>query len=388
MDSCPGSRNFFDLLENLYVYFIPTERHKLIVHKLTELKPIDVDRILLPKRVDTTRWSSRGKAVKSVHGGYEGYKAALSILSACNDEARGLLELLDKLETSVYLLLRNDILDRVDATSSMLQSYNAKLTTSITLLKSLSCFIESLRNKFEYYESQAKQLSGHTGYHFMEKRECKVNVRLGPLDQNQAPDACLTGSQKFRVGSYLPVIDQLVSSPNARVAAYEGAHSVFGFLRELNDFSPEEIRERAGRVVKIYEEDLEDNLANELIQFRSFTTDFMSDERDDGKKLCFGARALKMIIEKGLEGVFPNTSILLKTYLVLMTTNCTTERSFSKIIRTRDYTRTSMGQTRLSNLTRMSTESDLLRNLSFEDVIDIKVPPYIYMVLLLDIIVD
>ncbi|KAJ8676859.1 hypothetical protein QAD02_012646 [Eretmocerus hayati] len=204
----------------------------------------------------------------------------------------------------------------------------------------------------------------------MEKRKRKVDVRVGPLDQNRTPDACLAGFRKFPVESYLPVIDQLVSSLNARVAVYGGVHPVVGFLRELNDLSPEEIRGRLGKVVKMYEEDLEDNLANGLIQFRSFTTNFMSDERDDGEKLCFEARALKIIIEKGLEEVFLNTSIRFKTYLVLMTINCTTERSFPRMRKTRDYTRTSMGQTRLSNLICMSTESDLMRNLSFEDVIE------------------
>ena len=77
----------------------------------------------------------------------------------------------------------------------------------------------------------------------------------------------------------------------------------------------------------------------------------------------------KLIVQKNLQELFPNTCILLKMYLILMTTNCTSERSFSKLKLIKDRLRASMSQNRLNSLSLMSIESDLLRKISYSDII-------------------
>jgi len=49
-------------------------------------------------------------------------------------------------------------------------------------------------------------------------------------------------------------------------------------------------------------------------------------------------------------------------YLVLMVTNCSAERSFSKLKQIENRLQASMAQGRLVNLAIMSTESDILRD--------------------------
>ena len=39
----------------------------------------------------------------------------------------------------------------------------------------------------------------------------------------------------------------------------------------------------------------------------------------------------KLIIDKGVQGIFPDVAIALKMYLVLMVTNCSAEHSLSKL---------------------------------------------------------
>ena len=85
--------------------------------------------------------------------------------------------------------------------------------------------------------------------------------------------------------------------------------------------------------------------------------------------MCIEAKMLKLIIEKNWQ-IFPNTKILLRIYLVLMTTNCTCERSFHKLKLNNDRLRVSIAEERLNNLTRMSAENDLLRSISYSDVIE------------------
>ena len=52
-----------------------------------------------------------------------------------------------------------------------------------------------------------------------------------------------------------------------------------------------------------------------------------------------------------------------------MVSNCTGERSFSKLRRIKDESRTNMKQHRLTMLSIMAIESDILRELSFNDII-------------------
>jgi len=56
-------------------------------------------------------------------------------------------------------------------------------------------------------------------------------------------------------------------------------------------------------------------------------------------------------------------------YLVLMVTNCSAERSFSKLKLIENRLRTSMTQERLVNLAIMSIESNILREIDFTTII-------------------
>ncbi|KAJ8665540.1 hypothetical protein QAD02_007202 [Eretmocerus hayati] len=87
MDACSDSKKFSDFLKELYVFFLPTERHKLLTKKLGIISSITESLPLAQKRVDTTRWGPRG-SVKSVKYGYSGYKEALSELSGSCGEAK------------------------------------------------------------------------------------------------------------------------------------------------------------------------------------------------------------------------------------------------------------------------------------------------------------
>ena len=69
-----------------------------------------------------------------------------------------------------------------------------------------------------------------------------------------------------------------------------------------------------------------------------------------------------------MQDTFPNVAIALRMYLVLMVTNCSAERSFTKLKLIESRLRTSMTQGRLVNLAIMSIESDILREIDFADI--------------------
>jgi hypothetical protein len=79
---------------------------------------------------------------------------------------------------------------------------------------------------------------------------------------------------------------------------------------------------------------------------------------------------ISLLHENDLHSTFPNVSVALRIYLSLMITNCSGERSFSKMALIKNKNRATMSDPRLSALAILSIESELLRQLSFADIIE------------------
>ena len=71
---------------------------------------------------------------------------------------------------------------------------------------------------------------------------------------------------------------------------------------------------------------------------------------DDPEDLSTELFLYRLISEKGMQDTFPNVVIALRIYLVLMVTNCSAERSVSKLKLIESRLRTAMTQERLINL--------------------------------------
>ena len=116
-------------------------------------------------------------------------------------------------------------------------------------------------------------------------------------------------------------------------------------------------------LVKTYKDDLEEDFTDEFIQFSS-----MVKENENELKVNY---MMQLLADGGpLLGSFPNVKIALRIFLSISATNCEGERSFSTLSRIKNYLRTAIGQNRLSALSLMSIESGLLRDISFEDLIN------------------
>lgn len=77
----------------------------------------------------------------------------------------------------------------------------------------------------------------------------------------------------------------------------------------------------------------------------------------------------QFLIEKNVKDCFPNIEVALRMYLSLMVTNSSGERSFSKLKLIKNRLRTSMTKERLNTLALLSIESDILRQINYEDII-------------------
>jgi len=158
----------------------------------------------------------------------------------------------------------------------------------------------------------------------------------------------------------------LVSALSTRVSAYKEICDRFGFLHHIDKLTNEELRTAAKNLVAIYSSDIEDTLGDELNQFLPLMALF-----GDKKKLQGSIEQwmYTMMATKDLKSVFPNIDIMLRIYLCMMVSNCSGERSFSKLKIIKNRLRRTLDQEKLNWLSLMSIESDVLRSIDFRDII-------------------
>jgi hypothetical protein len=250
------------------------------------------------------------------------------------------------------------------------------LNTAVQLIKSLEAFVQAQRSEFDKFEENGKKMTSATQYKNVVMRRRRPNVRLQPLGdvQTQSVDDEVTGDtagkDQFRRDSFLPIMDMLLSALQKRRCSYSELAELFGFLSQLRIIEDNEIRQHAQTLVHTYNADLEDSLAEELIQFRSMLVSFQNEFDSVSTTCSFELFMYKLLTEKYLQSTFPNTEIMLRIYLCLMVSNASGERSFSRLKHIKNHLRTSMHQNRLVWLSLMSIESDIMRTISFDDIID------------------
>ena len=157
-----------------------------------------------------------------------------------------------------------------------------------------------------------------------------------------------------------------------RIRAYTEVCQLFGFLAKLEQLDEQEIIPAAENLVSTYKNDLEESLTDELVQFSSLLRTPIV------KQSCYplkeeASKELNMfclIVQHDLVSIFPNVEVVLRIYLSMMVSNCSGERTFSKLKRIKNEVRSTMGETRLNFLSIMSIESDILRDLDFSSIIE------------------
>ncbi|XP_017467866.1 PREDICTED: uncharacterized protein LOC108360188 [Rhagoletis zephyria] len=355
---------FFNFLEELFVFFTSsTARYEILSANLSSIKGSNS-----VKRLSDTRWSSRADATKSVKVGFVPIRNALCSIrddseqkDVVRSQARGLAKTMESLETAIYVIFWHDILERFHLTIKSLQNPAITLRTAVNSLVSLQSFVKSKRDAFDTYEEAAKDLSEVSDYENVRVRS--ANVRLQPLG-SQVSAVQLSARDKFRTEAFLPVIDKLTSALEDKISCYKLVFERFNFIGELMLMESEDINLHAKKLVETYPNDLESSLGNELIQLRDFA--YLHEKRENESTELFLYRIIK---ENNLQSTFVNSEIILRLYLSMMVTNCTSERSFSKMKLIKSRLRTCMGETRLVHLVLLSSERNILCELSFDDII-------------------
>ena len=358
-NSCREASDFFDLLQALYAFCSSS------THRWNKVLTQDVTKKL--KSLSSTRWSCRGDTTRALCENYPAIRQALQMMASDSQErqdtrreAAALYNKLGKLETALMTIIWDTVLHRFKLTSDSLQKMDMDLNTAVRLLESLRTYIASLRGQFTNFETRARAVTGVTQTYHSETH--RVSKRKACYDETPGNKVVLIGSKKFEVESYNTIIDSLLSGLTHRLEAYTEINSRFSVLFDM-ECGETELRARATALSQSYPADLDGtDFAEEILQFRSYV-------RSDLKTCASPANLLQVVLKSGLQTTFPNVFVALRLFLTLPVSNCEGERTFSRLKRIKNELRTSMGQNRLSALSLMAIESDLVKELDFEDLV-------------------
>lgn len=360
VDCCTDVVNFFGFVQQLYTFFSASTRRWSVLSDCLGPKGLSV------KSLSETRWSARADAIKALCGGYDSIRSALSEIGSDNEqngttrhEANCLATSMGSVETAFLSVFWNRVLSRYNDTSIKLQSSTCDIKLATDLLDSLHTFTDDLRNRFDDIEQTAVALSGTSEYVSDTARRRK---RTRFFDDGRAADIVLHGKDKFRIETFIVVINQLACSLKKRIDAYTEVRKVFKVVTDFNDINADQIRECAALMASTYPADLQSGeFGDEMIQFIEFAK----------SRGCQTPSSLAMLLHtEHLQSTFPNVEIAIRMYTSIMVSNCSGERSFSKMALIKNKLRTTMSDRRLSALELLSVENDILDCVSFEDVIE------------------
>lgn len=375
-ESCPEAVRFFMFVENLYTFFsASTNRWKLLTNKMSNCNP----RLPRLKRLSDTRWSARAEATSALNKGYTVITNVLNVIvndpnykAESRQQAKGMLKTIKKLETGIMIALWDQILQRFQSTSASLQSSDQDLNTSCALYESLHRYVATLRSSFIDFENRGKTITGCHQYNEEISRKKQRNKMCdqshGFIFDDRATDS-MQPSEKFRIQTYLVIIDNLLAALSKRQMAYSKLKDMFGFLRHLPKADAEEVRYNTSKLIKIYPEDLENELKEEMVQFSELLKTDLAEIASENKNDMYELKLYRVLRNNSLESCFPNVEIVLRIYLTLMVTNCSGERSFSKLKRIKNEVRSNMTQERLNSLSLMSIEHELLKDIDIASII-------------------
>ena len=368
-ESCVNAISFFGLVQTLFNFFSASTHRWAVMCECLQQQAVSA---LVLKRATGTRWCARADATKALYNGYSSFQKALSVMASdakqtpeTIHEANCLLKDLSKKEIAVMSVFWAVILERINAVSKSLQNETIELKVAINLLKSLSEFLKSQRDLFDEYEEKASRIVDETQY---SDKLNRVRKRKRHDDDSGAEEVVLLGKDKFRIETYIPILDSLSAELNRRVQAYDKIELLFGFLVEFPSKSDDELRLATETFRENYPDDVDIDFQEEMVHFKYFAA-----QLEDRGDTIPASQSYELISENMVQSTFPNVLTALRIYRCmrcLMITNATGERTFSKLKILKNCHRASMMQERLNSLAIMATEYDVLENLDFQNILE------------------
>jgi len=250
--------------------------------------------------------------------------ATLEPPKKARDYSRRLLQDLSKKETAIISVFWAVILKRIDAVSKSLQKETIELKAVVDLLKSLSDFLTSQRDLFDGYEVKANE-KVEAQY----SDDCnRLRKRIRHHADGDAEEVVLLGKEKFRIETYLPILDTLSAELNRHVQAYDRIHNsvVVWILVEFSSKTDDELKHATETFREKYPDDFDIDFQEEMVHFKYFAS-----QLQDSDDTIPASQSYALISDNMVQSTYPNVLTALRIYRYLMITDATGERTFSKL---------------------------------------------------------
>ena len=201
---------------------------------------------------------------------------------------------------------------------------------------------------------------------YVRRRSLFVNLILWRVYQEWH---CLSGVNKFKVRTVYVIIDQLNNALKQRIKSYSFVQQRFGVLTEFDSMSDEDIKIAIESLADNYPKDLSFEFYSEFCQYVCWYKE-QSNKCSRKESTGIAQHIFKLLHTNGVCIAFPNTEVIFRKYLSLMSTNWSGERSFSQLARIKNVKRSTMSQDRLGVLALLCIERELLHETDFSSVID------------------
>nr|XP_047141431.1 uncharacterized protein LOC124816327 [Hydra vulgaris] len=233
------------------------------------------------------------------------------------------------------------LLENINIVNKALQEPGIELCTIIKLYDGL---IQNIQ-----FEGQAKDLTESDYKEATQRKRIRKQFDDEVMDTSN-PSLNVSTRDNFRIQQFYVIIDRLNNEMEKRRAAYKVLYERFNFLLDNRFLSTEEVVAKTKALIQLYPSDLEDEFTDVFLLF--------SQMFNDGKSV---SDKIKLQIDNKLVESFPNVIIDFRIYLSILRTitvlgrNSEGESFWIHLLK--------------SSLALLSIENEVMREMTFEDVI-------------------
>ncbi|CAM2114491.1 unnamed protein product [Caretta caretta] len=223
------------------------------------------------------------------------------------DEISGRIDTNLKFQMADDIIYWRNVLKRIVAMVKKLSSRGLAFRV-VELYNSLIGYINSIRDSFDMYEGTAKEKSETEDYEFDARRKRKRKLQS---DETREVEVEMCDRDKFKVDTFLTILDLVCSTLKRRSNAYQETYGRFHFLSNITNTSTTEITVHAKKLQLCYQGDLEESFVNECPHFRS---DLEGVEIPENEKKSI-LRYCSLLRNQNIHSVYPNilTNVRLHT---------------------------------------------------------------------------
>lgn len=357
--------NFFSIVQEIYVFFSASISRWQILAK-------EVPTLSL-KPLSNTRWESRVEAVKALRFNLgKVYDALFSIYSDRSKDAESrnvansLLTKIKNFKFICSLIIWFEILSKINIVSKALQKSDVVLSEAVKMIDQVQTSLTDKRNDsaFEELINRAKTLAEEVEAVVEFATPGRPRARRRFFDYESEDEPITDPKIHFKVNFYYLLLDIAINKVNERFELLNQNNEIFSFLHKLQHWKDLDLDSKNALCTNLEQKlhhagssDIDKiELFNEIELLPMFDTDSTSP-----------LDILNYLFKNNLISVFPNLSIALRIYLTLPVTVGQSERSFSKLKIIKNYLRSTLSQSRLTNLSLISIEHDV--KIKIDDII-------------------